>query len=273
MVSDLLQVILPIIESDLTLDIKQGSLNEYIKSLEMFQIEGQKNAARFSRLRHNVDMFRKNVKETIVDQRVDVGRKIRTLDNKIAKLQADLERSSRFFAACWDVLKLSTPGVIASAGATVTAFSVIGSTAGASSLSALVPAIGIGILVIGFICFGFSILKGVKERAEQRQAKMNELAALQEEHEATVFKDHQLEEVLSQICALDTDFDQMISRLSSIQGIWNMLVTDAQRLKYLLSSLNTTENAHVFKLTARGVIVTYETLQLALDQYSLAVAK
>ena len=57
----------------------------------MFQAEGRKNAARFSRLRHNMDTFGKNVKETIMDQQVVVGRKIKKLE-KIAKIQADLER-------------------------------------------------------------------------------------------------------------------------------------------------------------------------------------
>lgn len=52
---------------------------------------------------------------------------------------------------------------------------------------------------------------------------MNELVALQDEHEAIVFKSHQLKEVIHQMCALNTDFDQVISRLSSIQGIWNMV--------------------------------------------------
>lgn len=54
-------------------------------------------------------------------------------------------------------------------------------------------------------------------------AKTNELVALQEEQDAILFKDHQLKEVLDKMCALDMDFDQMISRLSSIQGIWNMV--------------------------------------------------
>jgi hypothetical protein len=59
----------------------------------MFQAQGQKNAARFSRLKRNVDGFRKNVKEIISDQQVAVGRKIKTLEKNIAELQADLERS------------------------------------------------------------------------------------------------------------------------------------------------------------------------------------
>jgi hypothetical protein len=58
----------------------------------MFQAEGQENAARFSRLRQNVDRFRKNIREAFVDQQVHVGRRIKKLEKKIAKLQADLER-------------------------------------------------------------------------------------------------------------------------------------------------------------------------------------
>jgi len=68
------------------------SRSSYLKSLERFQANGQKNAAHFSRLRHNVDMFRKNVRETVLDQQEAVGWKIKKLEKKIAKLQADLER-------------------------------------------------------------------------------------------------------------------------------------------------------------------------------------
>jgi len=45
--------------------------------------------------------------------------------------------------------------------------------------------------------------------------------SLQDERDETVFKAHQLKEVLDKMRALDVDFDQMISRLSSIHGIWN----------------------------------------------------
>jgi len=270
-IDDLLRVVLPIVESEVMLGDKQDSINGYIKSLEMFQVEGQTNAARFSLLRKNVDRFRTNAREAFVDQQVHVGRKIKKLEKKIARLQADLESSSKLFTACWEVLSLSAPGVVGSAGATLSALGATASIAGTAGLSILAPAVGIGILVIGFISLGFSIAKGIKERAERRQAKIDDLVALQDEHEAAVFKAEQLKEILDKMHAIDTDFDQTISRLSTIQGIWNMLVTDAQRLSSLLSSLSTTHNAQVFEITARGLKVTYEMLQLALDQYSLAV--
>jgi hypothetical protein len=218
-----------------------------------------------------VDRFRTNAREAFVDQQVHVGRKIKKLEKKIARLQADLESSSKLFTATSEVLSLSTPGVVGSAGATLSALGATTSIAGTGGLSILAPAVGIGILVIGFISLGFSIAKGIKERAERRQAKIDDLVALQDEHEAAVFKAEQLKEILDKMRAIDTDFDQTISRLSTIQGIWNMLVTDAQRLSSLLSSLSTTHNAQVFEITARGLKVTYEVLQLALDQYSLAV--
>jgi len=270
-IDDLLRVVLPIVESEVMLGDKQDSINGYIKSLEMFQVEGQTNAARFSLLRKNVDRFRTNAREAFVDQQVHVGRKIKKLEKKIARLQADLESSSKLFTACWEVLSLSSPGVVGSAGATLSALGATASIAGTAGLSILAPAVGIGILVIGFISLGFSIAKGIKERAERRQAKIDDLVALQDEHEAAVFKAEQLKEILDKMHAIDTDFDQTISRLSTIQGIWNMLVTDAQRLSSLLSSLSTTHNAQVFEITTRGLKVTYEMLQLALDQYSLAV--
>jgi len=65
-------------------------------------------------------------------------------------------------------------------------------------------------------------------------AKMDDLAALQDEHETAVFKAEQLKEVLDKMRALDTDFDQMILRLSTIQGIWNMVGIRLFPIPYLL---------------------------------------
>jgi len=54
-------------------------------------------------------------------------------------------------------------------------------------------------------------------------ALKNELVALQDERDETAIKAHQLKEVLDKMRALDADVDQMISTLSSIHGIWNMV--------------------------------------------------
>lgn len=58
--------------------------------------------------------------------------------------------------------------------------------------------------------------------------------AVREEREETAFKAHQLKEVLDKMRALDTDFDQMISRLSSMHGIWNMVGVHLLPIPYLM---------------------------------------
>ena len=58
--------------------------------------------------------------------------------------------------------------------------------------------------------------------------------SLQDECDEAVFKVHQLKEVLDKMRALDADFDQMISRLSSIHGIWNMVGVHLLPIPYLM---------------------------------------
>jgi len=54
------------------------------------ETEGNDKAGRFLRLRDNVDNFRKNL---VMSQSPEVREKIQELDEKIAQIQADLERS------------------------------------------------------------------------------------------------------------------------------------------------------------------------------------
>ena len=65
-------------------------------------------------------------------------------------------------------------------------------------------------------------------------ALKNELVVLQDECDETAFKAHQLKGVIDRMRALDADFDQMISRLSSIHGIWNMVGVHLLLIPYLM---------------------------------------
>ncbi|KAF8151592.1 hypothetical protein B0H34DRAFT_678184 [Crassisporium funariophilum] len=272
-INALTTVILPILKGDYQLAQKQKSLDGYIKSLEAFQKDAEENAKRFLRLRQRVDAFRIDLKQTVSDQSTVLEAEIKVIDEKIAKLQADLDATSGFFAGCWEVLKLAGPNLAKSAGATLGAAGAVGTIAATAGLAAMAPIAGVGILIAGLGALGYSIFGGVRDRANQREAKMNEITDLKEQREQKALRLQQLKEVMEELKELDVVFDRMIDRLGAMQGIWRMLVTDSQRLHLALSNMGTTDDDLTFEFTARNVKVMYEALQLALDQYCLAVTE
>ncbi|KAF8162605.1 hypothetical protein B0H34DRAFT_856291 [Crassisporium funariophilum] len=272
-INELLTVILPIIGSDFVMEKKQRSLTKYIKGLDEFSKQGQKNADRFLRLQQSVDSFRKNLKTTVSDQTKNVKKDMEAIDLRIKNLQKELDESSGFFTSCWDVLKLAGPSLEKSAGGTLAGASAFGTIAATAGLAALAPAVGVGILIAGFAAIGFSIFGGVCERTKLRHAKESEVATLKIKREEKALRIQQLKELLDQLDTLDPIFNRAIDRLSAIHGIWGMLVTDSQRLHHGLTSMAKTDDDLTFEFTARNVKVMYQTLQLALDQYCSAVAK
>jgi uncharacterized protein YoxC len=159
------------------------------------------------------------------------------------------------------------------------ALEIVSLVAGVSTLATLAPPIGIAILAIGLVAFGFYITRGMKKHLQNIQGRekaleelQGQLTACQNEHDDAIW-DRQLKQVLVMLRDVNSDFEQMIPKLSSIQEIWDMLVADSQKLSRLLSSPTTADNAQILQTTAEGVKATYETLKLAVDQYSLAVAQ
>jgi len=279
-VSDKITDFLFIVENNnLTTSVKLKFIYQYIESLEKLPAEGKENAERFARLRENVNDFSKHVKKIFENQVGDIETKVGELDKKITELQDKLKRVSNPFWATLDVLSLASPGIMSAAHPLRLSLETVVLVGGLGTLSTLVPPVGITILAIGCVVFGLCISNGIKQHVKKIEADMNKFAtsqnkrtARQNERDAAAIRDHQLREVLDIMSTLDSDFEQMIPQLSSIHGIWDTLVADAQNLHRLLSSLNTADNAQVFQTTLEGVKVTYEMLKLAVDNYSLGVA-
>ncbi|KAF8155397.1 hypothetical protein B0H34DRAFT_675599 [Crassisporium funariophilum] len=263
----LLTIILPIIKGDYQLEKKLKLLNNYIKSLEAFQKDAKENATRFLQLKQHVDAFRINLKQTVSDQPTLVEAKIKVIDEKIARLQADLDATSGFFAGCWEVLKLAGPNLANLAGATLGAAGTVGTIAATAGLAAMAPVAGVGILPDGWPRGSWLLYLWWCQRLskpEGRYAKMNKITDLKEKREEKALQLQQLKEVMEELRELDVVFDRM--------SIWRMLITDLQRLHLSLSDLSKADLTDIaFKVISRQVQVMYKALQLSLDQYCLAV--
>jgi len=109
--SELLRVILPIIEDpSISIDKKEESLDDFIavsssnsnpwpfvqkiQGLNGYEgEEGKENAERLQHLKRNLYAFSQDLVQSGTSQRPDVQDRIKTLDEEIAQIQEDLERS------------------------------------------------------------------------------------------------------------------------------------------------------------------------------------
>ncbi|KAF9035128.1 hypothetical protein BJ165DRAFT_1510362 [Panaeolus papilionaceus] len=149
----------------------------------------------------------------------------------------------------------------------------VGGVVASAGLAALAPVVGVGILVAGFAAIGYSIASGLGRRLSSRKEKEEEIDRLKEEEEELANEREELEKSLKQLLTLDTTFDRLTGRLSALQGIWRMLITDAQRLEYSLKDLDEEEDDLLAKTMAGNLEPTYRALMDGLEEYSLATRK
>ncbi|KAF9035132.1 hypothetical protein BJ165DRAFT_1615510 [Panaeolus papilionaceus] len=272
-IQTLLTVIMPIAEGNYDITKKGNAIKNYITKLEKFDVEAQDNAKRFLRLQQDVEIFRVTLKASVKNQLEEVTQRLERIDKDIKALQEQLDKTSGFFAGAWEVLQLAGPEMAKGAGKAISIGTTAGGIAATAGLAALAPAVGVGILVAGFAAIGWSIFKGYETRAAQRKEKEDKIESLKQEKEDLTRTQEELKETLKRLYSLDKTFDRLIDRLGALQGIWRMLITDAQRLKIKLVDLDETEDDLIAELTAVNVKAAYEALKEALDAYSLATRK
>ncbi|PPQ76496.1 hypothetical protein CVT26_012362 [Gymnopilus dilepis] len=269
----LTDVLVPIAEnSNFALAKKDKAIDNYILDLEQFADNGDKNATGFLRIRQRVKSFRDTLNNEVQQQQIQVQDEINRIIAKIDALQKELQESSGFFNKIWSTLKLAGPNIATTGKATIAAAGTAGTIIATAGLAALAPVAGIGILAAGLAGLGFSTLSANKERLAKEHAKKEELDGLVRQRDELLARKEHLQEVLQELNKLGTVFDDLITRLTAMESIWRMLVTDARSLKESLHYVNGADDADIFEMTVTSAKDVYTTLAKALDSYALAVA-
>ncbi|KAF8162609.1 hypothetical protein B0H34DRAFT_692002 [Crassisporium funariophilum] len=111
----------------------------------------------------------------------------------------------------------------------------------------------------------------LKERIAKQEVLYNMCRELAQQANASKNMLVELDELTQEIRSLDSVFNGTVERLGTIQGIWRMLVIDSQRLHWKLSEIATQDDELTFMIMVNNVSATYETLELALDQFCSGV--
>ncbi|KAF8878900.1 hypothetical protein CPB84DRAFT_1793768 [Gymnopilus junonius] len=259
----LVDVLLPISENvNFETAKKAKAIDKYILDLTQFADNGDKHATGFLRIRQRVGSFRDKLTNEVKQQQVDVQNELNNVISKIEALEKELNAT----------LKLAGPNLAKTGGATIAAAGTAGTIIATAGLAALAPVAGIGILAAGLAGLGFSTFSANKERLAKEAAKKEELSGLIRQRDELLARKENLEEVLKELNKLGTVFDDLITRLSAMESIWRMLITDAGSLRDSLQYLDSADEAFIFEMTADSAKAVYKTLASALDTYTLAVA-
>ncbi|KAF8878893.1 hypothetical protein CPB84DRAFT_1852248 [Gymnopilus junonius] len=268
----LVDVLLPISENvNFETAKKAKAIDKYILDLTQFADNGDKHATGFLRIRQRVGSFRDKLTNEVKQQQVDVQNELNNVISKIEALEKELNASSGFvFHKGLEYTQTRRPNLAKTGGATIAAAGTAGTIIATAGLAALAPVAGIGILAAGLAGLGFSTFSANKERLA-KEAERRAFWSYPTRDELLARKEN-LEEVLKELNKLGTVFDDLITRLSAMESIWRMLITDAGSLRDSLQYLDSADEAFIFEITADSARAVYKTLASALDTYTLAVA-
>ncbi|CAA7262856.1 unnamed protein product [Cyclocybe aegerita] len=143
----------------------------------------------------------------------------------------------------------------------------------ASGLAALAPVAAAALLVVGLGALGYSVYGGVTDHSTKMKELSTRLEEKQEEYNRIQRKGADCENVIRELQALDPAFLRLANRLSSMQQIWRLLVVDAQNLSNELTTMQSTQDPVLLSVSTTYIKVLYETLQVALDNYTLQVSR
>jgi septal ring factor EnvC (AmiA/AmiB activator) len=288
-IEKLLTVVMPITKGNFDVTRKDKALQSYIANLEKFDVEAQNHKKRFLRLRQSVEIFQTNLKSNVERQLGEVQTGLQKINTRIKGLQDKLDRTGGF-RSFWQAVQLSGPKVGKPAEAALGVFTIfggttaiVGATAGLAALAvlspamaglaALAPVIAVGILIVGFAAVGLALNRGYKEQAARRQLKEDRIPGLKKIKKEFEKQEAELQNALKSLTALDNTFADLITSLETMEGLWGMLITDAQRLKEKLGNIDQADDVLIAEMTASNVKAMYEALMEALDAYCLATKK
>ncbi|KAJ3502566.1 hypothetical protein NLJ89_g8826 [Agrocybe chaxingu] len=143
----------------------------------------------------------------------------------------------------------------------------------ASGLAALAPVAAAALLVVGLGALGYSVYSGVIDHSKKMKELSIRLEEKQEEYNWKQREGADCENVIRELQALDPVFLRLANRLSLMQQIWRFLVVDAQNLSNELTEMQATQDPVLFSVSTTYIKVLYETLQVALDNYTLQVSR
>lgn len=252
---------------------KKEELERYIANLSLFQEDGSNVEGRFLHLGNQVADFRNHLKLDVINQNPsespsEVTQRVAQIDGEIEMLQEELKRIGGFFGGLCNVMKLTGVKVSTLGADGVSILSPI------AAIAAFAPIVAGSLLAVAIVAaLGSSIALGVIDHNTQKTAKKQALQEFETERERLTIGRKNLREISERLNLLNSTFDDILGRLSSIQQIWHMLVLDSQNLRNALEELPlsaTHDNSFERKLAS--VKALYDALFFALDQYTLQVS-
>jgi len=247
-----------------------------LQNLTLFQDDGSQVEGRFLHLGKQVADFRNGLKKDVVNQSPsestsEVTQRVAQIDDEIKNLQAELKRVGGFFGGLCNVMKLVPAAAVKVAGLGSDAASILSPIAG---IAAFAPIVAGGLLAVAIVAaLGSSIAIGVIDHNAEKTAKKQALQEFEAEREKLTIGRKNLREISERLNLLNSTFDDILGRLSSIQHIWHMLVMDSQNLQKALEELPLSPtHDDAFERKLASVKALYDTLFFALDQYTLQVS-